>query len=128
MAEFAENNHESAATKTIPFFANYGFHPRFDNSLPPKDNSSESLDAQQFTKDTMELQDFLRNQIRTAQDGYEETTNLHRTPAPVFQVGDKVFISTKNIRTARTLHKLDWKRIETFPIKTVLSADAYELT
>lgn len=97
MAKFAANNHESAAPKTTPFLANYGFHSCFDNSLPPKDHSSQSLDAQQFATNMMELQDFLRAPIRTTQNIYEETTNHQRTPAPAFQVGDEVFLSTKNI-------------------------------
>ena len=34
MAEFAYNNSIHASTKVSPFFANYGFHPRFSISIP----------------------------------------------------------------------------------------------
>ena len=34
MAEFAYNNSIHASTKVSPFFANYGFHPRFNISIP----------------------------------------------------------------------------------------------
>ena len=34
MAEFAYNNSIHASIKASPFFANYGFHPRFSISIP----------------------------------------------------------------------------------------------
>ena len=34
MAEFAYNNSIHASTRVSPFFANYGFHPRFNISIP----------------------------------------------------------------------------------------------
>jgi glycosylphosphatidylinositol phospholipase D len=33
-AEFAYNNTTHASTGIIPFFANYGFHPRFNLEIP----------------------------------------------------------------------------------------------
>lgn len=127
MAEFAANNHESAATKATPFFGHYGFHPRFIHSVPPVDRLPQSLDAKAFATTMNDLQDHLRTQMRTAQDRYEESTNKSRVPAPAFQIGDKVFLSAKNIRTARLSRKLDWKRLGPYPVKKVISAYAYEL-
>ena len=34
MVEFVYNNTTQASTKTSPFFANYGFHPHFNISIP----------------------------------------------------------------------------------------------
>jgi hypothetical protein len=42
LAEFAYNNPLHASTKVSPFFANYGFHPRFILSIPA---SSVNLSA-----------------------------------------------------------------------------------
>jgi hypothetical protein len=33
-AEFAYNNTTHASTRISPFFANYGFHPRFSLEIP----------------------------------------------------------------------------------------------
>lgn len=128
MTEFPANNHQSASTKPRLLFANYGFHPRFDISLPPVDHSPQSVGVQQFVKTMTELQDFRQTQVCTAQDVYDESNNRCRVPAPAFQLGKKVFLSTKNIGTVRTAQKLDWKHSGPFSVKTVVSAYAYELT
>lgn len=128
MAEFAANNQEAAATNATPFFANYGFHPRFDNGIAPTDTSPQAKDAQNFPNKMAEIQDFLLTQMLSSQATYEESTNKSRTLAPAFQIGDPVFLSTKNIRTAGISRKLDGKRIGPFPVKKVVSPYAYELS
>lgn len=42
VAEFASNNQESESTRTSPFFASYGFHPRFHFSPSDTDSASTS--------------------------------------------------------------------------------------
>lgn len=127
MPEFAVHNHESSATKASPFFGNYGFHTRFTHSVPPADPFPQSLDTNTFTRTMNQFQDFLRTQIRNSQARYEVTTNQSRTPPPAFQVVDKGFLSTMNIRTNGTSRKLNWKRLGHFPIKKVISGYAYGL-
>jgi len=46
---------------------------------------------------------------------------------PVLCVDDQVWLNVKNIHIKRFTHKLDWKNLEWFTIKTVLSSWAYEL-
>ena len=71
--------------------------------------------------------EFLKLQIRVAQDRYEESINRKRIPAPDLKVGDQVFLVGKNLRTTRSSRKLDWKNMGPFPIKRVISPYAYEL-
>lgn len=73
------------------------------------------------------LHDFLRTQMLSSQAWYQTSTNKSRTPAPSYRLGDQVFLSTKNIRTARTSRKLVWKRISPFTVKVVISPYPYEL-
>ncbi|CBF80196.1 hypothetical protein AN7831.2 [Aspergillus nidulans FGSC A4] len=44
-----------------------------------------------------------------SQQNTENQANKHRSPATNYQVGDKVWLSLKNIRTDRPSKKLDWK-------------------
>ena len=56
----------------------------------------------------------------------QEHTNKNRQPLPNYQPGDKVWLSTRNIKTQRPLKKLDDKNI----LATVVSRigrDSYEL-
>lgn len=113
--------------KATPCFVNYCFHPGFNSHLAPSDNSPQALNAKSFANTMADLNDFLRTQMLSSQNGYEAHTNKSRIPATACRVGDQVFLSTKNIRTASWSRKLDWKRIGPFAIKTVVSPYAYEL-
>jgi hypothetical protein len=70
MAEFAYNNSVSSATKISPFFANYSFYPRFDSLLPALDSTLEEV--KEFTSLFSDLENFIRSEIRLAQEAYSE--------------------------------------------------------
>ncbi len=44
-----------------------------------------------------------------------------------FNVGDKVWLSTKHIKTTRTSKKLDYKRIGPYQVSKVINRNAYKL-
>jgi len=46
------------------------------------------------------------------QQRQQESTNLSRRPAERFQVGDKVWFSTRNVKTVRASRKLDWLQVK----------------
>lgn len=72
--------------------------------------------------------EFLRDEMFRAQKIQEDSANANRTPAPRYAVGDKVFLSTRNIETKRPSKKLDWKRIGLYVVKRMISPYAYELS
>jgi len=129
MAEFAANNQESATTRVSPFCANYGYHPRFNLDLARQHgrHSPQVIDAKGFANRMADLNSHLQVQMRVAQDRYEGTINKSRLAAPVFRVGDKVYVSARNIQTARNSHKLDWKRIGPYPVTERVSPYAYRI-
>ncbi|KAH0602480.1 uncharacterized protein H6S33_008819, partial [Morchella sextelata] len=125
--QFSANNQVSASTKATPFFANYGFHPRFTVTIKSLDRTPPSLNAKDFALKMKELHEYLRSNIRTAQDQQEQAVNTKRTPAPRYDIGDMVFVSAKNIRTTRNSRKLDWKKLGPFPVKQIISPYAYRV-
>src|SRR5947199_9294367 len=50
--------------------------------------------------------------------------NAHRAEHPSFQVGDKILINTKNIRTRRPFKKLNHRYLELFPIIKLIGTKA----
>ena len=50
--------------------------------------------------------------IAFTQQRQQESTNQSRRPAERFQVGDKVWFSTRNVKTVRTSRKLDWLQVK----------------
>lgn len=127
LAEFAYNNSPSATTKVTPFFANYGFHPRYQILHKPETTLPAQPEIQEFQDRMEKLSTFLRSEIRFAQDIQAEQANKHRIPPPVFKVGQRVWLLRKFISTTRPSSKLDFKRLGPFPITRKISTHAYEL-
>ncbi len=130
LAEFAVNNAVSKPIGCSPFFANYGFNPRLGFEPAPLINHgtpAAAVAAEDFGRHMQDLCDLLRTEMQAAQSKYEDNANAHRLPAPVYQVGDEVWLDAKNIRTQRPSRKLDWKNLGRFKIKRVLNPYVYEL-
>jgi len=53
--------------------------------------------------------------------------NQHRTPAPMFAVGDKVFLDASDIHTTRPLKKLSHRFLGPFPVVHPVGSHAYHL-
>jgi len=87
--EFAYNNALSATTGVSPFSTNKGYH--LNITVHPKHDIASSR-ARDFTVDLDELQSTLKTEISAAQQRYQKSTNVRCSPAPDFQVGDKVFV------------------------------------
>src|SRR5437879_4942278 len=64
-----------------------------------------------FTTTIHELQSTMKEEIRYAQELYQEQADKHRVPAPALRVGDRVWLSTRNICTICPSKKLDQRRM-----------------
>jgi len=126
MAEFMGNNHASETTGTSPFFANYGYDPRMD-FLDEQTLPTDDQEARSFVVTMTELHAHLRTEMGYAQERQQENTDRHRIPAPSFQIGDKVWLNAKNIRTRRPSRKLDNKRHGPYEVKARVGTHAYRL-
>ncbi|KAM4064033.1 reverse transcriptase (RNA-dependent DNA polymerase) [Hirsutella rhossiliensis] len=134
LAEFAARNVVNDSTGMSPFFANTGYHPRMSFGPPrpipraaPKDLAERGSEGNSFAIKMQEITDLLRTNLASAQASQEQFANANRTPAPAYRVGDMVLLSTRNIRSARPIPKLDHKFIGPFRVERVLNAHAYQL-
>ena len=113
VAEFAYNNAESSATGTTPFFANKGYHPE----LPTYPNClSTSHATHQFVTNLADVHARLRKNLSITQQCTQLSTDSARTPAPILNIGDKVFLCTEFIHTTRPSRKLADKYLGPFKI------------
>lgn len=112
LAEFALNNQESETTKTTPFMANYGYHPKMGNTTLEHGFS----DGEEHLKEIRDIQDMARSEMLYAQARYQDNADVSRIPAPVFKEGDLVWLDARNIKTRRPSTKLDHKRLGPFPV------------
>jgi len=65
--------------------------------------------------------------MRRSQAIQEEGGNQRRIPAPNIQVGSKVWLDARNIRSTRPTRKLDWKRLGPCRVQKQVTPYAYEL-
>ena len=72
-----------------------------------------------------ELQQFLTDEITWAQSVYEAAANKKRTPAPAYQIGDFVWLDTRDLNTKRPAKKLDWKNAGPYKVEKVISSYFY---
>jgi transposase InsO family protein len=126
-AEFAGNCTRSETTNLSPFFALYGFHPRMGFEPIQPDKRPATRDAQAFADTMQKIWTFCQAEMTASQALHEKYANRSRKPARRFQLGQKVWLNAKNIKTLRPQKKLDWKNLGPFPIKRVINPSAYEL-
>lgn len=131
IAEFAANNQVSESTKMSPFFANYGFDPKFHydttNSEETTTRAPARIDADTFASTMNRLFDHIRAEISRAQALQQEFADKRRGPTPSLKIGDMVWLDARNISTKRPSQKLDYKRLGPFRIKEKISTHAFRL-
>jgi transposase InsO family protein len=106
LAEFAYNNSYQTSIKTTPFIYIYGRSPRFSFDLPP---AFKDDDARTFVEERRDARELAEDALKEAQENQAKYYNRRHTEAPVFDVGSKVSLSMKTLRTDRPRKKLDVK-------------------
>jgi len=122
-AEFAYNNTLQQSINQSPFFANYGYNPKFSLEIPTLDRPHR---ADIRVKDINENIKFLKENLDEAKETYKKYADFKRLPPPGFEVGKKVWLlkgsTTKNVKK-----KLADQMLGPFEIVKKVSSLAYEL-
>lgn len=123
LAEFSYNNSPSASTKHSPFFACYGFHPRF-NALT---SASSVQKADEWLTSLHSIQQDLVESLHFAKSQQARFHNRKRRAAEVYFPGDLVWLSRKHLKTSRPCNKLDVRRIGPFTVDRMIGSNAVKL-
>jgi sialic acid synthase SpsE len=72
------------------------------------------------------LTEWAQSEMAKTQQDQEQQANRSRNVAPAYQVGDKVYLSLRNVRTQRPSKKLE-ARSAKFTVLEVISPASYKL-
>ncbi len=122
LAEFAWNNHHHLSLDMTPFFANYSMHPTMTD-LPLEGQ----YDTPKRIKCLLETREQIKKELLRAQEQQETSYNKTRNQEPEFSVGDKVYLSTKNLVTDEGSKKLSDLQTGPFTVLKNMGEGAYKL-
>ncbi|MBW0579860.1 hypothetical protein O181_119575 [Austropuccinia psidii MF-1] len=105
-----------------PFFTVYGRDPQFDSVHITQDTPAGNIS----TKIQSVQQDFKR-ELEVAINQFKRYEDKSRASPPVFNPGDMVWLSSKNIKSSRRTKKLSERWLGPFPILKKVSTHSYHL-
>lgn len=92
---------------------NYGYNPEFQTSLNP---STKVPEAGRHLELLQEARKEAESVLTHAAERMKYFFDKHRTKEPTYQVGDKVWLSAKNITTTAPSKKLAAKQLGPYTI------------
>jgi len=95
MVEFQHNNHVHSATQQPLFLLDTGCIPCM--GFEPRQNHSDLETVNEFTERMRMAIKEAKSAIHKAQEDIKRYYDQRRTPAPVFNPGDKVFLNASDI-------------------------------
>ena len=97
MAEFAYNNTISATTRITPFFTLYGHHQWWIIKQNPANKTPTPAILQEWASQLDNLNSYLKSEMAYAQALQADQADKDWKPAPLYQVGDEVWLLCRHI-------------------------------
>ncbi|MBW0549628.1 hypothetical protein O181_089343 [Austropuccinia psidii MF-1] len=122
LAEFAYNHSDHSSTKRSLLFTVYGRDPHFYSVSITQDTPSGKLSTK-----IQSVQQYDKRELEVAINRFERYADKSRASPPVFNPGEMVWLSSKNIKTTRPTKKLSERWLDPFPILKKFSTHSYHL-
>ena len=131
MVKFASNANTSATTRNLLFLASQRYIPHMIVDLVDliyilTSERIANANAKSISDCMQEVWKFTRTKMAKSQQAQIQGANKHKKSSLKYKVGDRIWLSTKNIHTERPSKKLDHKRINPYKI-TKLVGLSYQL-
>jgi hypothetical protein len=124
-AKFSYNNNTHSATGVSPFEANYGFNPNFGGIL----SSEQCIPTVKARLSRLnEVQGEIKECLAAAQELMKTQFDWKVRTTPRWEVGDEVWLNSRQIATTRPSPKLEHRWLGPFPIIGKVSNSTYRLT
>ncbi len=130
VTQLALNGRDSATTGVSPFLLSHGYPLRTMDPLSevvaPANPKTPIQKGEAIVAKIKAITEWAQTEMAKAQQDQEVQANRLRNVAPAYKVGDKVYLSLRNIRTERPSKKLD-ARAAKYTVIEVVSPSAYRL-
>lgn len=130
MAQIALNTRPNSAIGGLsPFFLRNGYHlDPIGEPAPAQERLQHpgTIAGQKYVQRLRDAQDFAQAAMASAQQRSENNANQHRRQPERFQVGDKVWLNLRNIKTPQLSKKLAWQHAK-YEVTAVPDALTVEL-
>ena len=112
------------ATHVSSFYANYGYNPRMD--IKPR-RVMKSEPARAFAEQMKNIHEEAGAALSKVHDNMQHYMDFNRSDTPNYKVGDKVWLSTKNLNINHSTRKLAEHQLGPFMIIKVISPNTMKL-
>ena len=123
-AEYAHNNLQSSSTGLSPFQCQFGFQPPL---FPEQESEAGVPSALHFVRRCRRTWKRVRQALLCTAKQNRVQANRHRTPAPSFCPGQKVWLSAKDLPLGVASHKLAPHYVGPFKITHWVNPVTYRL-
>src|SRR5258708_25773501 len=94
-AKFMYNNHFHLSLSTLPFYANYGYHPVYTDRA----TLGQGVDMPEHLEEIRCVQATAQLKLDGAQAYQKRFADKHRGEHPGLNIGDNVWLDTRNLST-----------------------------
>ncbi|MBW0495404.1 hypothetical protein O181_035119 [Austropuccinia psidii MF-1] len=114
--------HDHSSTKQSPFFTVYGRDPHFYSA-----HITQDTPAGNFSTKIQSVQKDFKRELEVSINRFKRYADKIRASPPVFNPGEMVWLSSRNIKSTRATKKLSERWLGPFPILKKVSTHAYHL-
>jgi hypothetical protein len=118
-------HHVHSTTQQSPCFLDMGRHPHM--GFEPNQRPSKVEAVNEFTDRMKSTLDEAHAALSKSKDDMVRYYNQCRSPAPKFEVSEKVFLDASDINTTRPTKKFTHRYLRPYPVVHAVGSHAYRL-